>query len=146
MNYNLSLGFYTVVEQAEDYALMTPDEVCNLSKTGLIVGYELLRWGEAFHEQGGDAGFMAAVANKYAVGAAFLDDNDKSFVKGSGVGDDWKLRRRREGYVTARRFRPWSMLHRFDRDYLMSLLWLPEVPLSPLEALGRMANEPERSC
>ena len=132
-----------VEDESVQYLHCTPLEAVALSKSGKALGYDLLRWGEKWHEEGFDDGFLVAIASSGGIRyhpvtqreKDWIEDVDRADLDRNGIA---AARRR---YIEARNFFPWGTLTRFNKDFILSLLWVPEEPMSPLEALAAQASD-----
>jgi hypothetical protein len=122
--------------KGNQYEHLTPQQVAALSRSGIALGYEPLRWGEEFENSMGGDGAIAR-ATQAAVQIMHWDESDRDFIYGNNKkmgGTSWQ----RRGYVEAKQWRPWKTLPKHDLDYMLSLVWVPEEPMAPLEALARV--------
>lgn len=119
--------------RGKQYEQLTPFEAATLSKTGIALGYEPLRWGEEM--ENAHDGCHIAIATPVAVQMTNWMDTERDYVYGDNevLGGNATQRRR---YVQAKQWRPWKALSQQDRDFMLSLVWVPEEPRSPLEALA----------
>lgn len=128
--------------ESEQYLHCMPLEAVTLSKSGKALGYDLLRWGERFHAEGNDSGFVAATAT--AAGILFHVQNqlERNWVNDVERDDPDRGRTMaaRRRFIESRNFYPWQALTGLNKDFVLSLLWIPEEPLSPLEALAQAAD------
>ena len=122
------------INNAAEFAHCTPTEAAALSKNGQAIGFDLLRWGEEWHKSGDDEGFTAATATAAGVRCCFRATLEKDYVWEIGI--DHFQRRARKAYVHGKNFFPWGTLSRINEDFIFSLHWVPEIPMSPLEALA----------
>lgn len=147
------------------YEHLLPWESARLSETGVAVGYEPLRFGEAHATESGDVDGLATLIATATVKdvtfqrelklerKAYADAFDNHDLRAQlGIPLDGalnsdhrrKLRLRRRALqrrMDAGNTILWENLTRTNREYLLSLLWLPEKPVSPLMALARSLED-----
>lgn len=127
MNSQLGLGL------GVEYEHLSPIEVAQLSRSGAAIGYEPFRWGEKA-ERLLD---LPPVAHATAIAVKFdrWSETDVKFVysDSQNVGSTSSIRSK---YLSAKMWIPWESLSYTDRNYALSLIWVPEEPMAPLEALA----------
>lgn len=126
-------------ESMECYQHCTPLDAVALSKDDEAWGYDLLRWGEEYHIKGEGQGFVAARANKAGLWILFKGSLERDFINDRTLNPDISWRRRTE-YINAKNFHPWGTITGANYDFIMSLLWVPSEPVSPLEQLALQAE------
>ena len=130
------------IDESLQYIHCTPLEAITFSKNGKALGYELLRWGEKHHKAGKDDGFIAAIGTAGGVQLLIRHPLEKSWIDGDPRDREaWRGRKSRAKVIELQNFFPWRTLSGLNKDYIFSLLWVPEEPVSALEALARAASD-----
>ena len=114
-----------------------PEEAIEMSRTGVAFGYDIMRWGEKAAQDGND--FTEPVVRATARGVQFLVLSDKERTWVEKAGRDRLVRKARREVIRQRNWRAWDKLSEGDRDFVLSLLWVPDEPITPLEVLAKMA-------
>ena len=123
------------------YLNVLPQEAANMSRNGVAAGIELLRFGEKWHARTDDP----VVAKFYTSGKIQfkqLTEDEKKLVaypEHRETPTQSKERKQRVAIVLRNNEFWWSRLYWYQRDYLLSLYWVPEEPKSPLEMLAAAA-------
>lgn len=120
------------------YEDTTPEEAMEMSRTGTAEGFDPLRYGEKWAAEGKDPGNPLFRINKRGVQRLVLSDAQKEWIK--EVEHDVVRWRARTALVKKRNFTPWREVSEQNRDYLLSLLWIPKDPLTPMEIIARMSD------
>jgi len=126
-------------ESSEQYKHCLPLEAAALSKNGLAIGYDLLKWGEEYHSRGCDEGSVAAIASKSGVKILFRTAYELIFIEGEkseSSQDYWIGKKARRRLIDCRNFYIWESITGQNKDFLLSLHWDPEEPVGALEALA----------
>lgn len=123
----------TYIGMGVQYEHFTPLEVAYLSRDRVAMGYDILRWGEST-ENSYDA-TPIALATPIAVKFDRWSSEDANFVYSDceKVGATPSIRSK---YISAKVWVPWKDLSTTDRDFALSLVWVPADPMTPLEALA----------
>ena len=121
---------------AAQYLQLVPQEAACLSRNGLAWGIEVARWGTENHSA------QVARANDWAVQLLLKSEESRQYLNPEKdkpwVGREYGCR---VAYLEARSWHPWRTLEGSQLDYLLSLLWIPEEPMSPLEALAQAMRD-----
>lgn len=119
------------------YTHCKPLEAVSLSQTGKAYGFDLSRYGMHSYESP-----VLHAATAYKTGIQFLFGSD---LENKFIWEDPELGTRgattRSSYVSAKNFFLWDSLPRFNRDFIDSLLWVPEIPMTPLAVLATALND-----
>jgi len=134
-------------ENSEHYVHCLPLESAGLSSTGRAVGFDLLRWGESFHSRGAVWANPIAIASQAGIEFLLKSSFELRFIKGHNDDEqglasvsDWKQRIARRRIVDRKNFFIWQNVTGLNEDFILSLHWVPEDPISALEALAMAAN------
>lgn len=115
-----------------------PEEALRMSSVGVAYGYDLLRWGEQWHRDGKDECPPAVKATTGGVQFLVLSEQEKRWLL--EVEHDSVRFEARRLIVYKNNWCSWITMGDDDRNFLLSLLWIPEDPLTPLEILAKMAE------
>jgi len=115
-----------------------PEEAMAMSGNGIAIGFDLLRWGERWHKEGRDTCPPVVRIDEQGVQFLVMTNTQKAWVDDPNISEDRRKIRRKA--LLKHNWRSWLTLGEDDRNYLLSLLWVPEEPLTPLEILAKMAE------
>ena len=120
------------------YIHCTPLDAVQLSRTNRALGYDLLRWGEKYSSDrfGDDNDEHVAIALPTGVFFLVGSELEEQFIRSSADSQPERGVGARKQYVQAKNFFLWESLTRFNEDFIQSLFWIPEIPVSSLEALA----------
>lgn len=131
-NYDVKLqAFHT-----PDCDSLSPLDAVGLSRSGKAMGYDLTYWGLDFMGKN-DHAPVIAVATPDVVKFDRLTSLENGYIGRPGGSETARhAYDRRVAEVDRINTIAWNDLNQTNRDYLMSLLWVPEDPMNPLEALA----------
>jgi len=127
---------------------LTAIEAVRLSRSEIAVGFEPERWGRNTKAQTiGLGGQIISVAKNHddcpfvaqaTLVAVYVPQSPPPWFQEMMVDKSISYAERRQRWRSfhARKWRAWETLDHSDRRYVDSLVWVPEEPLSPLEAIG----------
>jgi hypothetical protein len=116
-----------------------PKDALMMSSTGVAHGFDTLRFGEHFHQKGGDRTSPVAEISQGGVQFLVFSGREREWIK-----EVEHTAQRYEARVTMVRhwnWTPWGKLFPCNREFLLSLLWVPAEPLSAMEILARAASD-----
>lgn len=127
------------VDRRSDYAHILPWDAARMSHSGVALGYDLLRWGES---ERGDPEMVIARASVTHFEFMVMTDVEKKFL----YGIRWDARNRgeqvrRSQVIENLNKKPWDKLDEQQRNFALSLMWVPEQPKSPLEMLAMQLED-----
>lgn len=127
------------VDPRSNYAHILPWDAARMSHNGVALGYDLLRWGE---NDRGDPEMVIARATVSHFEFMVMTNVERKFLHSIG----WDARNRGE-QIRRRRIieelnkKPWDELDEQQRNFALSLMWVPEQPKSPLEMLAMQLED-----
>jgi len=126
------------LHDAEHFVDALPEDAMMMSRTGTAHGYDHLRFGEKWANEGKDPGRPIAQINRTGVQMLVMSDREKAWI--AEVAEDntrWVARKK---IVRKSNFTPWPKIGERNREFLLSLFWIPAEPLTAMEIIARMAK------
>ena len=147
---------YSIVNDGRAFTSCLPDEAARMSSTGIAVGVDLMFYGESYYLKNSgtfdDPGERVVAMSNGRIVRYMLETGVErklyySISRPTHTLDDDELEiyQQRKDRVRCRIRKintyPWEELTDMNRDYLLSLLWLPEKLMSPLEILANVVGD-----
>ena len=120
-------------EEAQHYEDATPEEAIMMSRRGQAKGYDP----EIFGRKWTSEIPVLCVATKRGVQWKRMSEAQKEWLK--EVDDDPVRRKAREELIRRKNWTSWEDVTPANREFLMSLLWIPVDPYTEMEILARAA-------
>lgn len=120
-------------DEARHYEIALPEEALMMSRQGRAKGYDVQWWGDK--EPSGSPPIVEITED----GVQFMLENDaqKRWLK-EVEGDQVKFAARKE-MIRRWNWTSWKDLFPINREFLLSLLWIPVDPYTEMEILARAA-------
>lgn len=110
-----------------------------MSSVGRAEGFDDMRFGLKRAIEGSNPQYPVARINSKGIQYLVKSDKEKEWLGEVAYNSrEWKSRL---SVVRAQNFTTWDNLTPSNRDYLLSLLWIPVQPYSAMEIIARMANQ-----
>ena len=126
------------LHDAEHFVDALPEDAMMMSRTGTAHGYDHLRFGLKWESEGKNPGRPIAQINKAGVQLLVISDRERDWI--AEVQEDSTRWAAREKMVRQWNFTPWPELADANREFLLSLFWIPAEPLTAMEIIARMAQ------
>lgn len=120
------------------YADALPEEAMQMSKCGVANGYDDLRYGVRWADEGLDPGRPVVQIDKRGVQLLVMSDDQKAWIQEAEA--DLKRWERRRKIVRKVNLTRWEDLPPINREYLLSLHWVPAEPYTAMEIIAIMAK------
>lgn len=127
-----------VEREGHHYADALPEDAMLMSRMGVANGYDFLRYGERWDREGLDPGNPIIQISKEGVQLLVLSDDQRAWI--AAVESDPKRWERRKQICRTRNFVLWHDLTPANREFLLSLHWVPAEPYTAMEVLAIMAK------
>ena len=132
-----------VINNPYDYFGCSPQEAARMSGNGTANGYDIFRWGEKWEARGDYTGAVMVATTDFVT---FLPrtDVEKKVLDASCNGRSIEARRRSiedQSMINRINTVRWHNLSRGNKDFVDSLFWVPQAPISPLLALANALDD-----
>ena len=119
-----------------------PEEAMLMSSCGTAHGYDVFRYGEQWLRDGNDPGGPIAQISEKGVQILVMSDAQVAWINDPGVSGEARARRAeaRRTMVLGFNFTNWGELSEENREYLLSLHWIPDKALSAMEIIAKMSD------
>lgn len=129
---------FDVEREGHHYADALPKEAMLMSRSGVADGYDFLRFGERWNNEGLDRGKPIVQIDKDGVQLLVLSDKQREWIAETGT-DEKKAAFRRK-ICRAHNYVRWTDVTPLNNEFLLSLHWVPSEPYTAMEVIAIMAK------
>lgn len=129
---------FDVERDGHHYADALPKEAMLMSRCGVANGYDFLRFGERWNNEGLDRGIPIVQIDKDGVQLLVLSDKQREWIAENGI--DEKRASLRRKICRAHNYAQWVDLTPHNHEFLLSLHWVPAEPYTAMEVIAIMAR------